>query len=76
MFAAGMGSLALETLQSRGDEALHASAAAAPLLLRLALVQWLLARYDPDLPRAFADLSADYAHQQAAQATLGQFKRQ
>ncbi len=62
-------------LVQNDDATLHGGPHAAPLVLRLALFQWLLSRYDADLPRAFLDLPAEYADQRAMQAMLGHFKR-
>lgn len=69
------GALAFDALQSLDDSGVHASAAGPQLILRLALLQWLISRYDSDLPRAFVDVAVDYADQRANQTLLGQFKR-
>lgn len=69
------GSLAFDALQSMDDSGVQASAAGPQLTLRLALFQWLISRYDSDLPRAFVDVAVDYADQRANQTILGQFKR-
>jgi hypothetical protein len=65
----------LEALLRCDDATLHSLPCSDALQLRLSLCQWLLSRYDVDLPRAFVDLAADYADQQKSQATLGAFKR-
>ena len=75
LFAQGA-AVGFDLLQSADDSTVQRSAAAAQLSLRLALWQWMVARYDSDLPRMFVDLAAEYADQKANQAMLAQFKRQ
>jgi hypothetical protein len=62
-------------LAQQKDEGFHASAYKPHLLLRLALVTWLLEQYDADLLKLCHDLADEYQHTRNQQSVLYQFKK-